>query len=162
MAATLLEILETAAITVSGFLIKKYVFLEPDMETEKQWGFYLLSFFVIGIAFLIFGKDAANMAALLMIGLNICLGRKKHRLQGLISMIPFPGIINGLLVPVLLVPPYLLALPAQETQIYQFMLYGDWLYCLFYFIGREKAGVAGFRKICRIEVCENRRDICCG
>lgn len=142
MAATLLEILETATITVSGFLIKKYVFLEPDMETEKQWGFYLLSFFVIGIAFLIFGKDAANMAALLMIGLNICLGRKKHRLQGLISMIPFPGIINGLLVPVLLVPPYLLALPAQETQIYQFMLYGGLavLLILFYWKGKSWRG----------------------
>lgn len=142
MAATLLEILETAAITVSGFLIKKYVFLEPDMEAEKQRGFYLLSFFVIGIAFLIFGKDAANMAALLMIGLNICLGRKKHRLQGLISMIPFPGIINGLLVPVLLVPPYLLALPAQETQIYQFMLYGGLavLLILFYWKGKSWRG----------------------
>lgn len=142
MAATLLEILETATITVSGFLIKKYVFLEPDMETEKQRGFYLLSFFVIGIAFLIFGKDAANMAALLMIGLNICLGRKKHRLQGLISMIPFPGIINGLLVPVLLVPPYLLALPAQETQIYQFMLYGGLavLLILFYWKGKSWRG----------------------
>lgn len=142
MAATLLEILETAAITVSGFLIKKYVFLEPDMEAEKQRGFYLLSFFVIGIAFLFFGKDAANMAALLMIGLNICLGRKKHRLQGLISMIPFPGIINGLLVPVLLVPPYLLALPAQETQIYQFMLYGGLavLLILFYWKGKSWRG----------------------
>lgn len=142
MATTLLEILETAAITVSGFLIKKYVFLEPDMEAEKQRGFYLLSFFVIGIAFLIFGKDAANMAALLMIGLNICLGRKKHRLQGLISMIPFPGIINGLLVPVLLVPPYLLALPAQETQIYQFMLYGGLavLLILFYWKGKSWRG----------------------
>lgn len=142
MATILLEILETATITVSGFLIKKYVFLEPDMETEKQWGFYLLSFFVIGISFLIFGKDAANMAALLMIGLNICLGRKKHRLQGLISMIPFPGIINGLLVPVLLVPPYLLALPAQETQIYQFMLYGGLavLLILFYWKGKSWRG----------------------
>lgn len=118
------EILETVTISVSGFLIKRYVFLEPDMEAEKQRFFYLASFFLIGIVFLILGKDAATMAALFMIGLNICLSRKTHRLRGLLLMIPFPGIINGLWVPVLLVPPYLLALPAQETRAYQLILYG--------------------------------------
>lgn len=124
MATTLLEILETAAIAVSGFLIKKYVFLEQDMEAGKQRVFYLVSFFLISIAFLAFGKDIASLAALLMIGLNIFLGREKNRLWGIVLMIPFPGIINGLLVPVLLVPPYLLALSVHETWIYQFMLYG--------------------------------------
>lgn len=98
MATTFLEILETSVIAVS--------------------------FLLIGIVFLAFGKDAASLAALLMIGLNICLGRKKHRLWGIVLMIPFPGIINGLLVPVLRVPPYLFALPVQETRIYQFMIYG--------------------------------------
>ena len=94
MEAVILEILETAAITVSGFLIKKYVFLEPDMEAKKQHYFYLVSFFLIGIVFLAFGKDAATMAALLMIGFNTCLGRKKYRLCGLFLMIPFTGIIS--------------------------------------------------------------------
>lgn len=124
MATTFLEILETSVIAVSGFLIKKYVFLEPDMETKKQRVFYLVSFLLIGIVFLAFGKDAASLVALLMIGLNICLGRKKHRLWGIVLMIPFPGIINGLLVPVLRVPPYLFALSVQETWIYQFIIYG--------------------------------------
>ena len=139
MKTVILEILETAAIAVSGFLIKKYVFLEPDMEARKQKIFYLLSFFLIGIVFLIFGKDMANMTVLLMIGLNICLGRKKHRLCGLVQMLPFPGIINGLLVPTLLVPPYFFAMSAQETVIYQFILYGAlaMLLLLFYVKGRN-------------------------
>lgn len=124
MAATLLEILETAAIAVSGFLIKKYVFLEPDMDEKRQRMFYLLSFLVIGIVFPILGKDAASLAALFMIGLNICLGRKEHKLRGIFLMIPFPGIINGLMVPLLLVPPYLLAMSKRETSVYQFVIYG--------------------------------------
>lgn len=124
METVILEILETAAITVSGFLIKKYVFLEPDMEAKKQHYFYLVSFFLIGIVFLAFGKDAATIAALLMIGFNTCLGRKKYRLCGLFLMIPFTGIINGLFVPVLLVPPYFFALSEQETAVYRFILYG--------------------------------------
>lgn len=124
METVLLEILETAAIAVSGFLIKKYVFLEPDMDEKRQRMFYLLSFLVIGIVFPILGKDAASLAALFMIGLNICLGRKEHRLRGLFLMIPFPGIINGLMVPLLLVPPYLLAMSKRETSVYQFVIYG--------------------------------------
>lgn len=119
-----MEILETASIAISGFMIKKYVFLEPDMEAKRQRMLFLFSFFVIGFVFLILGKDAASFAALFMIGLNICLGRKKHRLWGLFLMIPFPGIINGLLVPILLVPPYLCAMTERETFVYQFAVYG--------------------------------------
>lgn len=124
METVLLEILETAAIAVSGFLIKKYVFLESDMDEKRQRMFYLLSFLVIGLVFLMLGKDAASFAALFMIGLNICLGRKEHKLRGIFLMIPFPGIINGLMVPVLLVPPYLLAMSKRETSVYQFVIYG--------------------------------------
>ncbi|HBA68420.1 MAG TPA: hypothetical protein DCZ40_03585, partial [Lachnospiraceae bacterium] len=139
METVILEILETAAIAVSGFLIKKYVFLEPDMEAKKQHFFYLISFFLVGIVFLAFGKDMANMTALLMIGLNICLGRKKYRLCGLIQMLPFPGIINGLLVPTLIVPPYFFALSVRETVVYQFILYGILflLLLLFYIEGKS-------------------------
>lgn len=142
METEILELLETAAIAISGFLIKRYVFLEPDMEAKKQRIFYLVSFFLIGIMFLVLGKDAATVAALFMIGLNICLSRKEHRLWGLFLMIPFSGIISGLLVPVLLVPPYLFALPAQETRIYQFILYGvlSVLLILFYVNGRNWRG----------------------
>lgn len=139
-------ILETAAIAVSGFLIKKYVFLEPDMEAGKQRIFYWISFILIGIMFFAFGKDAATIAALLLIGLNICLGRKKHRLRGVLFMIPFPGIINGLLVPVLLVPPYLLSLSGQETMLWQFVVYGMLFLLLLLFYVKGKAWRDWFRE----------------
>lgn len=124
METVILELLETAAIAISGFLIKKYVFLEPDMEVKKQRVFYLVSFLVIGVVFLAFGKDAAGMAAILMIEVNVLLGRKKGRLWVLLLMIPLTGIINGLLGPLLLVPPYLMSLSEQETMIYQYVMYG--------------------------------------
>lgn len=145
METEILEILETAAITASGFLIKKYVFLEPDMETEKQRFFYIVSCFLIGVVFFVLGKDAANMTALLLIGLNICLGRKKHRLGGLIQMLPFPGIINGLLVPTLLVPPYFFALSRQETVAYQFTLYGVLAMLLLLFCVKGKSWRSWFQ-----------------
>ena len=124
METEILEILETAAITIGGFLIKKYVFLEPDMEPKRQRNFYILSFLLIGIVFLAFGKDVASLAALFMIELNICLRRDKHRLRSLLLLIPFLGIVNGLLLPILFVPPYLLSLSTQEAFVYQFVAYG--------------------------------------
>ena len=124
MEAVILEILETAAITIGGFLIKKYVFLESDLETKKQHIFYIISFLLISIVFLAFGKDIASLMALFMIELNICLSREKHKLRSLIMLIPFLGIINGLLLPVLFVPPYLLSLSVQGTYVYQFTAYG--------------------------------------
>ena len=139
MIVEIIGILETAAVTLSGFLAKKYVFLEPDMETKKQRIFYVISFFLIVGVFFAFGKDAASVAVMLLIGLNICLGRKKHRLRGLFLMIPLMGIINGLLMPIMLVPPYMLSLSMQDTLIYQAMVYGVLfaLLVLFYVKGRK-------------------------
>lgn len=138
MEAVIINILEIATITIGGFLIKKYVFLEPDMEIKKQRIFYWITLFVTGAVFLILGKDAAAISALILIGLNSCLGRKKHRLGGLVMMIPFPGIINGLSVPILLVPPYLLSMPKHAVLTYQFIVYGllFLLLILFYVKGK--------------------------
>lgn len=101
---------------------------------------------MIGIVFFVLGKDAATMAALFMIGFNICLGRKGHRLCGLFLMIPFPGIINGLFVPVMLVLPYFFALSGQESQIYQFILYGVLPVLLIFFYVKGKNWRSWFRK----------------
>ncbi|MCM1298447.1 MAG: HD domain-containing protein [Firmicutes bacterium] len=138
MATTILNILETAAIVACGFLIKEYVFLESNLEPKKQRFFYIACLVLAGIALLTLGKDAAEVVVLAMIGLNICLARKEHKLRGLLMMIPLPGIINGLIVP-LLVPPYLLGLTDKAEQIYQFVLYGvlAGILVLFYFKGKK-------------------------
>lgn len=146
MGTEVLELLETAAISISGFLIKKYVFLEPDMEAEKQRVFYLVSFLVIGMVFLAFGKDAAGMAAILMIEVNVLLGRKKGRLWVLLLMIPLTGIINGLLGPLLLVPPYLMSLSEQETMIYQYVMYGVLGVALLLFYAKGSVWRSWFRE----------------
>ena len=139
METIIIGLLETAAVASSGFLVKKYVFLEPDMETKKQHIFYWISFFLTISVFFVFGKDAASVAVLVLIGLNICFAREKHRMLGLFLMIPLMGIINGLSVPILFVPPYLLSLSEQGTLIYQFLVYGVLfvLLVLFYVKGRK-------------------------
>ena len=139
MAATILGMLETATLASFGYLIKKYVFLEPDMEPKLHRIFWAVGFLIsVGVFFAI-DKDVASIVVLFLIGLSICLGRKKRRLPGILVMIPFPGIINGLIVPIMFVPPYLLSFSENGTIIYQFSVYGVLavLFLLFIFKGRK-------------------------
>lgn len=118
-----LEICEVITITVTGFLIRKYVFLEPSLQPKKQRIFYIISVAVIALGYMIFGKDAAEMILLAMIGLNTFLGREKRRFLGLLLMIPFPGIINGLLIPIIMLPPYLFSFSEREAAMWQVSFY---------------------------------------
>ncbi|MCM1495547.1 MAG: HD-GYP domain-containing protein [Bacteroides sp.] len=138
MATIILSILETAAIAISGFLIKEYLFLEPNMEPKKQRIFYLACFVLAGITLPTLGKNAASLAVLAVIGLNICLERKKHKLCGLLLLIPIPGIINGLFIPLMLVP-YLFGMSEFSSYICQFVIYGIFagMLLLFYFKGKN-------------------------
>lgn len=133
----LINICEVTAIAITGFMIRKYVFLEPSLQQKKQRFFYIISAVVIALGYLIFGKDAAEMLALGMIGLNTFLGREKRRFLGLLLMIPFPGIINGLLIPMLRLPPYLFSFSERGTAIWQISFYVIvfTLLAVFYFTG---------------------------
>lgn len=132
-----INICEVTAIAATGFLIRKYVFLEPSLQPKKQRLFYIISAAVIALGFLFFGKDTAEFISLALIGLNTFLGREKRRFLGLLLMIPFPGIINGLLIPILMLPPYLFSLSERETAIWQISFYGIVfaLLAVFYFKG---------------------------
>ncbi len=141
-----ISVLEVATIAVSGFLIKKYVFLEPDLEERKQHIFYLCSALLIAAAYFLLQKDAATMAVLLLIALNIWLARKKRRWWTLFMMIPLTGIINGLLAPLLLVPPYLLSLSEKETMTYQYVVYGGFFLVLALFLIRGKMWRSWFQE----------------
>ena len=139
MGTLVLGILETAALALSGLLIKKYVFLEPDMDPKVHRIFWAVGFLISIGVFIAFGKDAASIAVLVFIGISICIGRRKYRLPGILLMIPFMGIVNGLIVPVMFVPPYLLSFSELGIMIYQFSIYATLavLLALFYFKGHK-------------------------
>ena len=144
MAAEFIGILEIVTIVLSSFLAKKYVFLEPDMETKKQRIFLGIGFVLIFSVFFIFGKDAASVAGLFLVGSSVCLGRKKHRLRGLLLMIPIWSITNGLMFPIMLVIPYLLSLSEKETLISQFAAYGVLALLLILFFVKGRAWRTSF------------------
>lgn len=139
MLITISEILEIMVITIGIFLIQRYVFLEPGMEPRKQRLFYACSTAAIIAVYLLISKDAATMAALLAGGLNISLARKSHRIRGFFLSIPLPGIINGIMVPILIMPPALFSFPLLWKWTYTFTIYAITasLLLLFYLKGKQ-------------------------
>lgn len=146
METGLTGILETAAITAGGFMIKKYLFLEPDMENGRQQIYYGITACVLLIIFFTLGKDAATIAALLLIGLNIILGRRGRRPWGLFLMLPVLGILNGLLVPFLVITPQLFFASARVQLAYCLTVYGILALLLFLFYLRGKGWRTYFRE----------------
>lgn len=146
------DILEVITIITGIFLLEKYVFLEPEMETSRQRCFYLSCIACIVAAFFIWGKDAATKAALLAGGLNIILGRRAHRLRGFFLIIPIPGILNGLVVPLFVIAPQLIGLSEQETILCRLFLYGVLALLLLLFWAKGKSWRGWFQ-----ENIQNRR-----
>lgn len=133
------EILEVMVIVIGIFLLERYVFLEPQMEEKKQRIFYLTCILVIIAIFSIAGKDAASIAAITLGGFNVSFARKKSRITGYFLVIPLIGMINGIIVPVMVMPPSLMDFSENHTLIWTFLIYGLLATCLlvFYFKGKK-------------------------
>ena len=99
-------------------IIRKYVFFEPDWGVKKQRVFNGISFVILLILWGIYDTTIATSALQLIIGINIFLARKKHKIRGfLVGMIPLSGIANGLLFPFIYVQ-YALGMSEQTSTIY--------------------------------------------
>lgn len=146
MLAELNDILEIITVVIGVFLLEKYVFLEPDMEAAKQRLFYLSSMVCIVAGFIVLGKDGATFAVILAGGLNIILRRKERRLRGFFLTIPLLGILNGLVVPILVVTPHLIGFTERGILIYRLFAYGFLALLLILFFVRGKNWREWFRE----------------
>ncbi|MCM1127135.1 MAG: HD-GYP domain-containing protein [Lachnospiraceae bacterium] len=144
--AELSNILEVMTVVTGIFLIERYVFLEPGMEVQKQKIFYLVSIVSVILLFFLLGKDIATFAALAAGGLNIVLGRKSHRLRGFLLILPIPGILNGLVVPVFVMVPNLLGFSERTALYYSLFMYGVLALVLLLFFIKGKDWRSWFRE----------------
>lgn len=111
------DLLETIIVSILFFMIKKYVCLEKDLPRKQQRVFYLASAVLIAAVFFIFGKLIAEAVCAGSVVVNVVLARKRpHKLSGLLMLFPL-SIINGIMVPLMVVPPYLLSIPAEAYQL---------------------------------------------
>lgn len=146
------EIMELFIVYIGIFLIERYVFLEHGLEGRKQYMFYLISGSIVLLSYLLFGKDAATLFILIAGGLNIALARTEHRLQGFLLIVPMPGIIDGLLVPIFILPVNMLISSEKGRLIYTFIVYSLAIVILLVFYIKGK----NWRKWFRTEMIHRR------
>ena len=121
------------------FMISRYVFLEPSLEDKKQKVYYIISFSVAFLVCLLFGNDLASILSMIFCGVNIIIGRSKGKIRGVFNIVPICGFLNGLLIPVLVVPVQLFRLQERYLIIYSLIFYGILaiVLLLFYFKGKN-------------------------
>ena len=123
---------EVLFIFTSVFLVERYVFLEMGLEKRKQQLFYLINTVLLLAIYVLLGKTAAAYFTLFVGGLNISLTRKEHRIGGFLLIIPIIGIVNGLILPILVVPFNLMDVSQDVKLVYGTVFYS--LMALFFFI----------------------------
>lgn len=124
---------------IAIFFIQRYVFLEKGLEKEKQKLFYIVTL-IMGIIICTFvGPDGASIFTMLACGLNSFISRSRKKLLGLFSVIPIIGIMDGIVVPILILPDSIISFDKDVLVIYQTTVYiitGILLF-LFYKFGKE-------------------------
>lgn len=130
------DLLEVVFVSISFFMIKKYIFLENDLSKKHQNILYLITAAVTAALFFVFGKLVAEGVCALAVIVNIVLARRKTNILSGVVMIFALFIVNGIMVPLMVVPPYLISLPAN---IWQLAVYGVLAaaFLSFVFLGRK-------------------------
>ena len=133
--------METMIIYISLFMISRYIFLEPSLEERKQKKFYLYG--ALGVfALCVFMPGIASISACFLCALNIFLARKEHKIVGFLSALPISGFLNGIYIPIIVVPVNLFQLEQLGTAIYSVIFYGL-IYAvllIFYLKGKDWRG----------------------
>ena len=120
MGEIILSIIFLLLDTITLFMIRKYVFFEPDLSGKKQRIFYVMTFITGLIVMFVSDGSYAILAIQLMVGINIFLARKKHRFLGfLVAVIPLVGIANGLLTPISFLP-YAVDMSERTALLFQY------------------------------------------
>lgn len=124
---------------IAMFLIQRYVFLERGLDKTKQKIFYAVTI-VMGLIICAFSSaEIASAFAMLVCGLNIMLAREKQKLTGFFLVIPIVGMMDGLVIPIMVLPDSLLSFDKNGLTIYQAGVYAIIivLLLLFYKYGKE-------------------------
>lgn len=130
------DLLEAVIASISFFMIKKYILLEKDLPRKQQEFLFLITAVLTGSVFFLFGKTAAEGVCTAAVVVNIVLARKKpHKLAGLIMIFALP-IVNGIMVPLMVVPPYLFSVSGYVWQLAVYSILGA-AFLLFMILGRN-------------------------
>ena len=135
----ILDLLFLTVYIIAAFMIRKYVFFEPELDVKKQRIFYGITLLVVLIVRFTVGNSATSGALLVMVGINIFLARKKHRILGFLVIFPLAGIVSGLFIPFEEQIPHFLFMSTQVKTIYLCGLYTVMLFLFAIFCVKGRA-----------------------
>ena len=135
----ILDFLFFTVYIIAVFLLRKYVFFEPELDVKKQRIFYVITWLIVLIVEFTIGNSATTGAIFLMGMINTFLARKKHRFLGMFVMFPLAGIVSGLFVPFEEQIPYFLSMSEETKMLYQCGLYAVMLLMFFIFCVKGKS-----------------------
>ena len=120
-------------------LVKKYVFLEPELEETVQRRFHIASVALCLLALLII-RDEAVWVLFIMVAINILLARKEKCIQGFFLVFPIVGFVNGIMAPIWSMPKVVFRMTEKEMVIYSIILYAIlfMFIVLFYFMAKKR------------------------
>ena len=111
-------ILENNMIYLLLLLLARYVFLERLPDKMQYRIFYISTFALISITS-VFIDVVSQVLAIIFTGVAISIGRDKNKIRGFFITFPDVGIINGLIVPLLILPAILYEMTDVATLIYR-------------------------------------------
>ena len=114
-------ILENSIIYILLLLMTKYIFLEKLPDKEKYRAFYIITFAVVVVAS--FFDVVAQIFAILFTGVAISIARNNNKIRGFFITFPVVGIINGLVVPILILPAILYELTEITVLVYRIIIH---------------------------------------
>ncbi|MCH5255388.1 MAG: HD domain-containing protein, partial [Lachnospiraceae bacterium] len=135
----ILDLLFLTVYIIAAFMIRKYVFFEPELDVKKQRIFYGITLLVVLIVRFTVGNSATSGALLVMVGINIFLARKKHRILGFLVIFPLAGIASGLFIPFEEQIPHFFFMSEQVKTIYLCGLYTVMLFLFAIFCVKGRA-----------------------
>ena len=124
---------------IAMFLIQRYVFLERGLEKTKQKIFYAVTIVIGLIICAFFSSEEASVFAMLVCGLNIVIARDKQKLTGFFLVAPIVGMMDGLVIPIMVLPDSLFSFDKNALNAYQASVYSIiiTLLLLFYKYGKQ-------------------------
>lgn len=139
-------LLESFMVFVLIFLAQRYVFLERGLEGKKQTWYYIISAVATLLTIYLVDEGVATSLMIILGGLNISLARKEHRISGFFLIIPILGMINGLVLPVLVLPVNIIEFSETGVLVFCLCIYLIFVAALLIFWIRGKEWRRNFRE----------------
>lgn len=136
--STVEMMMQLLLIYIAIYLVKKYVFLEPELEKTMQRKYHIVSLLICLLGCFVL-EDGVDIVLLLLVALNISIARKEKRIRGFFLIVPMIGFINGIMAPIRLTPTIVFGMTKMEVLIYSIVLYTFlfMLIALFYFKAKK-------------------------